>query len=292
MPDKTPKALPTPLEDLPPRDPDQYAYFAPAGTRTPFSPRPAAGVAWANAWWLADFSLLVYCDEDRARAGLAGSGFTMQPGHFIADQGKVMIASSPDTIVVAYRGTELPHAAEGGIPGFFGTVLSSAQAWLTNTQVLLTPFDRAHPEWGKVHSGFLDSFSRIEARTRDALKSLNDERPGRAIWYTGHSLGGALATLAAARFGNATGLYTFGCPRVGDHDFVNAFPSVPHHARLTARGDPVPLVPASLLIPYEHIVPETPIEPADGPFTLPDVRRHAPMRYSVKLWNILAERGL
>ena len=40
---------------------------------------------------------------------------------------------------------------------------------------------------------------------------------------TGHSLGAASATLAADRYDNVQGLYTYSSPRVGDHNFKEDF---------------------------------------------------------------------
>src|SRR5262249_42293561 len=47
----------------------------------------------------------------------------------------------------------------------------------------------------------------------------------RSIWFTGHSLGAALAAVAALRLGgsNVQGVYTFGSPRAGTEVFRSAF---------------------------------------------------------------------
>jgi hypothetical protein len=63
----------------------------------------------------------------------------------------------------------------------------------------------------------------------------------RPLFYTGHSLGAALATLAAGRF-PPRALYTFGSPRVGDGEFATTLEGVPTF-RLVNNRDLVTGVP-------------------------------------------------
>ena len=78
-----------------------------------------------------------------------------------------------------------------------------------------------------------------------------------ALWITGHSLGGALAVLAAARlaldidksiYKSINGLYTFGQPRVGNRVFVKALDEEikPRYFRFVNDNDIVPRVPDRL----------------------------------------------
>lgn len=70
----------------------------------------------------------------------------------------------------------------------------------------------------RVHAGFTKTFERHEVK--DRLEKLLVNRSGKVV-FTGHSLGGAMATLAAASFGKAGDpLITFGSPRVGDPVFA------------------------------------------------------------------------
>ena len=91
--------------------------------------------------------------------------------------------------------------------------------WATN----LNTFKSENPFGnGRVHSGFLRAFNNVECVIEDELASL---RKANAVWIMGHSLGAAIAILAAAYLLKneikASGLYTFGGPRVGDDDFRN-----------------------------------------------------------------------
>jgi hypothetical protein len=79
----------------------------------------------------------------------------------------------------------------------------------------------------------------------------------RTFYYIGHSLGGALATIAATVFG---AMYpdarhvcmTFGSPRVGDDNFVREFTKqCDESVRSVNQEDPVPLIPSSCN--YSHV---------------------------------------
>jgi hypothetical protein len=66
---------------------------------------------------------------------------------------------------------------------------------------------------------------------------------------TGHSLGAALATLAADRYGNIQGVYTYGSPRVGDRAFMEDFHVNAY--RFVNNSDIVTKVPSAGL--YCHV---------------------------------------
>ena len=71
---------------------------------------------------------------------------------------------------------------------------------------------------------------------------------GQPIFFTGHSKGGSLASLAAVRFKSMgivpAGVITFGAPCTGDETFASAYNGeVPNHWRFEHRNDVVPHLP-------------------------------------------------
>ncbi|MGO8760337.1 MAG: lipase family protein [Terracidiphilus sp.] len=83
-------------------------------------------------------------------------------------------------------------------------------------------------------------------------------RAQQKVTVTGHSLGGALATLLTLDVALNTTcrtpvVYTFASPRVGDHLFAGSFnAAIPESYRLFNRFDLVPNLPPILPLPYEH----------------------------------------
>ena len=80
---------------------------------------------------------------------------------------------------------------------------------------------------GRVHRGFKKEVDDLWPRLEEALIQ-NDK----TLWFTGHSLGGAMATICAGRCylshikSTPSELFTFGSPRVGNKRYVN-------HVKLT-----------------------------------------------------------
>jgi hypothetical protein len=107
------------------------------------------------------------------------------------------------------------------------------------------------PSGTRVHSGFNRALNDMKA----GLESFLTRNGPKRVHCIGHSLGGALATLAAdwlACMGYKVALYTFGSPRVGTEDFAQNLtqrlgPKGIH--RVCHSGDPVAMVP---IWPYVH----------------------------------------
>lgn len=126
-----------------------------------------------------------------------------------------------------------------------------------------------------VHAGFLDYFNELKTDIQAELKaSVNQFH---TIQVTGHSLGGAVATIASAYFGNMINTpaqasqevsltnfkpidktkkrivcHTIGSPRVGNTNFVNWFHTqVDESMRIANDDDPITLFPISCL--YTHV---------------------------------------
>ena len=120
--------------------------------------------------------------------------------------------------------------------------------------------ERTAVPMGGVHHGFLHVLARLWAEIERLLAEAREAAGGvhRPLLFTGHGAGGALATLAAARFLDADepfqNLYTFGAPRCGDRSFARAFDSEAgaRTFRFHGEGDTVPRAPPRAL-QYRHV---------------------------------------
>lgn len=154
-------------------------------------------------------------------------------------------------VIISFRGTE---------PDKWGDIVA-------DLDVFKEPFSTGDATWGEVHSGFKQALEAVlpllEARADLLMADPGDAR----VWITGHSLGGALATMMTAWVMRQmetdpswasfplAGLVTFGSPRVGNPEFVAQFNSRTdalgvNHMRFVNADDIVTRIPA---VGYDHV---------------------------------------
>lgn len=181
---------------------------------------------WPAALSLALASRLAY-EATAAVEATAGGVWGFKQCQFIeADDTQCFVASTPQTILISFRGTE------------------NVGDWLADLDVL----SRTRP-YGMVHRGFLAAFQAVETQLLEAIAAL----PNRTLLLTGHSLGGALATLAAAEWHDrfpAKWIITFGQPAVGKGAFTQFMqPQTDSFIRFVNDNDIVTRVPPT----YQHV---------------------------------------
>lgn len=215
-----------------------------------------------NALQLAGFQAYALPKRDDARAGVLYDAGT--------DTSVALTADASNDTWVYFTGSE------------------SLKDWKINIDVLSNdvPLD-----WGcgsdnplRVHRGYLQAFSSVAPRLFDAVRGRMLRAGGRLI-LCGHSLGGALATLAGVYFACRMPevrpyltVVTFGAPQVGDGNFVKFFNRVvPNSVRVVNPMDPVPRVLNAQLV---HVKGYTPV----ATFTLDAVARaHSATTYAAAL---------
>ena len=142
-----------------------------------------------------------------------------------------LVGKNSNGIIVAFRGT-IPPGDPDSLPD-----------WVVDFFAAPTTCG-ALP--GQVHSGFCHDIQSIIGPVVAAVKALNPS--GNKVFVTGHSKGGALASLGAYLLTTAgvavEQVVTFASPRTGDAGFQAGYQKViPNQIRYENYGDLVPLVP-------------------------------------------------
>jgi len=147
------------------------------------------------------------------------------------------VASNDKVVVISFRGT------------------ANIEDWLSDADASQVQDSNYG---GLVHAGFAQAMNTIWPLMQSKLPSAIGSR---RLWVTGHSLGAALATLAALRLKNenvaVSAVYTYGSPRVGNPDFYSVY-SLSNY-RFVNNNDivphvPLPITPLGLrLYYYKHV---------------------------------------
>ncbi|MEK7482918.1 MAG: lipase family protein [Planctomycetota bacterium] len=189
---------------------------------------PKTKFSISKAICLAKVAHLAYKPNDEVVSTAEEWGFEATPFEKGETQG--FIASNDSAIILTFRGTES----------------NKIEDWITDLKASFV-----EGPVGKVHQGFNEALESVWEEIYSQISELvDDEIP---LWITGHSLGGALATLATSRFIHeeipVQGLYTFGQPRCGNKAFVKTLNrgQKNKYFRFVNQKDIVPRVPGKSL---------------------------------------------
>jgi len=156
-----------------------------------------------NARWMAELAEIAYANQADATDRLEALGLRLDLWMDTRDGGpdskfgdtdtQGFIAVSRDLIVVGFRGTELADA---------GDVLTDVKARMTPIQWFpgSGAGKKSDSSLPRAHRGFQTALDAVWSDLESHLEALSTDTQGRRVWFVGHSLGGALAVLAAARY--------------------------------------------------------------------------------------------
>lgn len=134
---------------------------------------------------------------------------------------------------------------------------ANVRNWLSNLDFNFE--DSSLVSRGRVHDGFDRAWNEMRSGVTATIRAAMRAHPGYRVVATGHSLGGAVATLGAAQLrkdGIPVDIYSYGSPRVGNgvlSDFISNQAGA--EFRITHLDDPVPRLPP-IIFGYRHTSPE------------------------------------
>jgi predicted lipase len=178
-------------------------------------------------------------------------GITLQPT-LIEEPGtdtECAILSEGTTAIIVFRGSESSEDWETDL----NTTLERAQfEQRVVRELILEPQEKTYPYAGSrssgalMHRGFVTAYFAVRDQIHDYVKN----NAVSSVVATGHSLGGALATLCAVdiqyNFSDKVTVeaYTYGAPKVGNGGFRDSYNQrVPNSYRVVHGMDLVPALP-------------------------------------------------
>jgi len=158
----------------------------------------------------------------------------------------VLYDAQVEAVFVVFRGSE------------------SSTDWITNVlfRQQVYPYGDGNSAV-KFHRGFMDAYFSVRTQLHEVVRGLSS----RHIIVTGHSLGGALATIAAldlqynitSQSGQDISVYSYGAPRVGNRVLVRSFRGrVPQSYRFVYGRDLITHLPR-VWMGYAHVPQEIPL---------------------------------
>jgi pimeloyl-ACP methyl ester carboxylesterase len=231
-----------------------------------------------NAFFLAEACKLAYLDEPQGP-----EEFSTQLGleaHLISvGNTQVYVGQNGNAVVVAFRGSQSPTSLDG----LKDWLLTNANNYLILPEGQLGTDFAAAGVGARFHRGFLEALDAIWEPLFAQVSKLLDASD-RPLWVTGHSLGGALALMAAWRlqrnFLKVHEVITFGSPMVGNDAAARAFERefAGKIFRYVNLEDPVPLLPSISLVAnaYAHCQSEVSLSAVNATLSaLEDLKQSA-----------------
>lgn len=233
----------------------------------------ADGFSPVNAWWLSELSRLIYKRDNTE--GVASS---------------VSRADCLDRVNLRERRffnhpniqAALVETTASSQSTFTALVFRGTAGRLANWRFNLNMAAYPWPAGGRVHRGFVHLLMQLWEPIAAALHSL--EQP---LYITGHSLGGALATLAASLH-PPHAVYTFGAPRIGDRTFAHALAGIRVFNVINPHDIVTQLPPAGPGFRFSHvgtIINNGDLLPSHRPLGQAPafLAGHAPLNYTAQL---------
>ena len=189
------------------------------------------GFDWGNARALAEASARAYTEP-----ATVDDPFT---------DAQCLIEDHVNCISVAFKGSRSPR-----------DFVQDAECWMTDyTSPWPSPQGGEGGKLPRVHHGFAEDWRAIRAAvvTKAGFILQSHALIPPKIFVTGHSLGGALAIECALEFQRAgfcvAGVYTFGCPRMGNAAFRDIYNAalLDKTFNVVNQNDIVPRTPPLLL---------------------------------------------
>ena len=137
---------------------------------------------------------------------------------------------------------------------------SSTKNWISDLNAQKEGYT-SFPECNcQVHKGFYDAEQQVIGNVVAEVKRLLSAHAGFGVTVTGHSLGAALAHLAAMdikKAGITCDVINFGMPRVGTAEYSSfAAGKVPSTKRYVHNADQVPHLPFETKMSFKHVCTE------------------------------------